>query len=43
MRDGSKQAQLIAMLGRAEGVSIDEVVKALGWQAHYADARIMPM
>jgi len=34
MRDGSKQAQLIAMLGRVEGVSIDEVVEALGWQAH---------
>ncbi|MDP1636044.1 MAG: DUF3489 domain-containing protein, partial [Gallionellaceae bacterium] len=34
MREGSKQAQLIAMLGRAKGASIDEVVDALCWQPH---------
>lgn len=34
MREGSKQAQLIAMLGRAKGASIDEIVEALGWQPH---------
>lgn len=34
MREGSKQAQLIAMLGRAQGASIDEVVDALCWQPH---------
>jgi hypothetical protein len=33
-RDGSKQAQLIAMLRRAKGASIDEVVEALEWQPH---------
>ena len=33
-RDGSKQAQLIAMLRRAKGATIDEIVEALGWQPH---------
>ena len=34
IRDGSKQAQLIAMLRRAKGATIDEIVEALGWQPH---------
>ena len=33
-RTGTKQAQLIEMLKRPEGVTVDEVVKALDWQAH---------
>jgi hypothetical protein len=33
-RDGSKQAQLIAMLRRARGATIDEMAEALSWQAH---------
>lgn len=33
-RKDSKQAQLIAMLRRAKGATIDEVVKALEWQPH---------
>jgi Protein of unknown function (DUF3489) len=33
-RDGTKQAQLIAMLRRAKGATIDEVVQALEWQPH---------
>jgi hypothetical protein len=33
-RDGSKQAQLIAMLRRARGATIDEIVEALEWQPH---------
>jgi DNA-binding MarR family transcriptional regulator len=33
-RDGTKQAQLIAMLRRAKGATIDEVVEALEWQPH---------
>ena len=33
-RAESKQAQLIAMLKRPEGATIDEIVKALDWQAH---------
>lgn len=33
-RGGTKQEQLIGMLKRPEGTTIDEVVKALGWQPH---------
>lgn len=33
-RKDSKQAQLIAMLRRAKGATIDEVVEALKWQPH---------
>ena len=33
-RADSKQAQLIAMLKRAKGASIDEIVEAFGWQPH---------
>lgn len=33
-REGSKQAQLIAMLQRPEGASIAEIVAAFGWQPH---------
>ena len=33
-RAESKQGQLIAMLKRPDGATIDEIVKALDWQAH---------
>ena len=33
-RPASKQARLVEMLHRPEGATIDEVVKALDWQAH---------
>jgi len=33
-RTESKQARLIEMLKRPEGASIEEIVKALDWQAH---------
>jgi hypothetical protein len=33
-RTDSKQAQLIAMLKRAKGASIDEIVEAFDWQPH---------
>lgn len=33
-RSDSKQAQLIEMLRRPEGASIEEIVAAFGWQAH---------
>ena len=33
-REGTKQALLIDMLGRAEGATIDEIVAATGWQPH---------
>ena len=42
-RAGTKQAMLVAMLQRSEGATIAEIVAATGWQAHYADVRIMPM
>ncbi|MGA7427604.1 MAG: DUF3489 domain-containing protein [Rhodoplanes sp.] len=33
-RDGSKQAQLIGMLRRAKGATIEEIAEALSWQPH---------
>jgi len=33
-RDNSKQAQVIAMLKRAEGVTITQICEATGWQSH---------
>jgi len=33
-RDGTKQAQLIAMLRRREGATIAQIVDATGWQPH---------
>lgn len=33
-RAGTKQAQLIAMLERAEGATIEQIVAASGWQPH---------
>jgi len=42
-RSGTKQAALIAMLRAEGGATIDDIVAALQWQAHYADVLIMPM
>ena len=33
-RDNSKQAQLIAMLRRAKGATVDEIAEKLEWQPH---------
>jgi hypothetical protein len=33
-RDGSKQAQLVAMLQREQGATIAQIVEATGWQPH---------
>ena len=33
-RDGTKQAQLIAMLRRKDGATIAQIVAATGWQPH---------
>jgi hypothetical protein len=33
-REGTKQAQLIAMLKRPEGATIDQIVAAIGWRPH---------
>ena len=34
MREGTKQAELIAMLRRKEGATIAQIVEATGWQPH---------
>jgi hypothetical protein len=34
MQEQSKQATLIKLLGRPGGATIDEMVKATGWQQH---------
>lgn len=36
MRTGTKQALLISMLRRPEGVNMPEIIAATGWQAHSA-------
>ena len=41
-RAGTKQAMLIEMLRRPEGGTMEEIIAATGWLAHYADVRIMP-
>lgn len=33
-RDGSKKAEVLAMLGRKGGGTLAEIMKATGWQAH---------
>ncbi len=33
-RDNSKQAQVISMLKRSEGATIQQIVEVTGWQAH---------
>ena len=42
-RAGTKQAMLIALLQTPDGATMDEIVAATGWLAHYADVGIMPM
>jgi alkylhydroperoxidase/carboxymuconolactone decarboxylase family protein YurZ len=41
-REGTKHAKLIAMLRARDGATIEEIMVALDWAAHYADVRIMP-
>ena len=38
----NKKAEVIAMMKRASGATLAEIVVATGWQKHYADVRIMP-
>lgn len=40
-RAGTKQAQIIALLQRPEGVTIAEIVVATGWQAHSTRGMIL--
>ena len=34
VREGSKLAEMIALLRRREGATIDQMTKTIGWQAH---------
>jgi Protein of unknown function (DUF3489) len=42
MREGSKTAQVVAMLQRKGGATLAEITAKMGWQKHYADVQIMP-
>jgi hypothetical protein len=41
-REGTHKAEVIAMIQRKGGATLDEIMKATAWQKHYADVRIMP-
>jgi hypothetical protein len=41
-REGSKTAQVVAMLKREGGATLAEIMSTMAWQKHYADVRIMP-
>ena len=40
IREGTKQAKLIAMLKAPDGATIEQVAKAFGWQPHTARGAI---
>jgi len=41
-RSGTKTEQVIALLKQPAGATLKQLMSATSWQAHYADARIMP-
>jgi hypothetical protein len=42
VHQGSKTATILHVLRRPDGATGADLMKATGWQAHYADVRIMP-
>ena len=40
---GRRKAYLIALLRTPSGACIEQMMTFTGWQAHYADAQIMPI
>ncbi len=42
VRENSKQAQMIELLKRPDGATLNQLVQATGWQSHYADVLVMP-
>jgi Protein of unknown function (DUF3489). len=41
-REGSKKAIVLELVRRPDGAILKDIMEATGWQAHYADVRIMP-
>jgi len=41
-REGTHKAEVIAMMERKGGATLEEIAKVTGWQKHYADVQIMP-
>jgi hypothetical protein len=41
-REGSKMAQVITMIQKKGGATLEAIQKETGWAKHYADVRIMP-
>ena len=43
VKQQSKQAQLIELLKKKAGATVEEMIALTGWQAHYADVLVMPI
>ena len=41
-REGSKKAIVLDLIGRKEGATLQDIMAATDWLAHYADVQIMP-
>ena len=40
--ESAKKDTLLRLVQAARGATLEELMTATGWQAHYADVRIMP-